>query len=300
MPYKKYFLIIPAVLIIGAIFIYGTAAKSNLLLKADVFISSDNLFQADTLLVVVKNEANEIAGNLGRVKLHFFRNEDNKDWVAIVGMPVNKNPGNYKLAINVAGKTPFQKDIKVSKKDFPVKSMVITPKLSQKGYTAEKIINTIKKEENKKLNAVLGIINPKAYFKKPFAYPLSEIKIVGDYGEIRKHKNYQIQHLGVDLKAPMNTPIYAINNGEIVFESNLPDYGNTLIIDHGLGVYSIYLHLSDFKMKIKDMAKQGDLIGLSGDSGYAIVPHLHFSVKVRGDSLDPLKFIQATQFQWQK
>ncbi len=292
---KRYYASIFTTLMVGAIIFPGTAFAVNNTLVPDVFVSSDALLQADTLLVTVKNEPQTITGKLGAVTLHFFRNETGADWVCIVGMPVNKKPGTYQLIINVETKTPFIKDITVLKRDFPVTELTITPDLIQKGYTAKKIISNIQNQENLALNKVLSAFTKKVYFTKPFISPLSEIRVVGDFGDIRATGNYKIQHLGVDLKALTGTNVYAVNDGKIVFEKNLPDYGNTLIIDHGLGVYSLYLHLSKFNIKVGEIVKQGDIIALSGATGYATGPHLHFSIKVRGSALDPLKFVQATQ-----
>lgn len=285
------------VVVLGALIVFPYYAKgeNNLLLASDVFVSSYNLAQADTFLVVVKNEPAKITGKLGSLKMHFLRNEDGKDWVAITGIAVGKIPGIYKLSINVPGKAPFKKNITVAKRKFPITKMVITPELLSKGYTAKKIINNIEKKENVDLNKVLDVFNPAPYFARPFIYPLDLIEVVGNFGDIRATKDYKIQHLGVDLKAPLNTNVYAVNNGQIVFAKSLPDYGNTIIIDHGLGVYSLYLHLAEFKAAEGQMVKQKDLVGLSGDSGYATGPHLHFAIKVRGAALDPLKFIQTTQ-----
>ena len=261
----------------------------------EVFISSYALTQADTLLVVVKNQSAKITGRLGSVKMRFFRSENNKDWIALVGMPVNKNPGTYNLVITIPGKALFTKNIKVSKRNFKITTMPMTPELLKKGYTPNKIINTVRNEENKAINKVLNNIDLISYVNKPFIYPLSEIKIVGDYGDIRTSHNDKIQHLGVDLKASKNTFLYALNDGKITIIKNLPDYGNTAIINHGLGVYSLYLHLAEFKVENGRTVKQGDIIGLSGDTGYVTAPHLHFSIKIRGASVDPLKFIEATK-----
>jgi len=264
----------------------------------EIIISSASFQQADTLKVVVKNEPGEITGKLGTVKARFFRNETGQDWVAFIGMPHNKLPGTYKLTVMVPGKALFQKSIKVAKRKYPVTNLVITPDLSKKGYTVKSIVQTVINEENKAINKVLSTINPSTYVIKPFIYPLSEIAITGGYGDIRVAKNYKIQHLGIDLKAPLDTPVLAVNDGVVVFTKNMPDYGNTLIIDHGLGVYSLYLHLSQFNVAANQAVKQGDVVALSGATGYATGPHLHFSIKMRGSSIDPLKFIEATQGEW--
>lgn len=269
----------------------------------DVFTSSDMLFQADALLVMVKNEPWPISGNLGNVPLRFFRSENQQDWVAIVGILINKTPGNYKLSVRVPNKITFQKNIKVAKRYFPFTQFPTTPELLAKGMTAKKIISTIGGTENKTLEKFTNVVTPRSYVSRPFSYPLGEIAVTGRsgaYGDIRKYKNYTIQHLGVDLKAKINTPVFAINNGVVAFTKSLPDYGNTLMIDHGLGVYSLYLHLNEFIVPVGKEVRQGDVIALSGATGYATGPHLHFSIKVRGATVDPLKFIAATQYLWRQ
>jgi murein DD-endopeptidase MepM/ murein hydrolase activator NlpD len=120
---------------------------------------------------------------------------------------------------------------------------------------------------------------------------------VGAFGNIRKSGDVSLQHLGVDLDANTGTPVYAINDGKVtgVLEG-LINYGNTVIIDHGLGIFSLYLHLDEFKVSLGQTVKKDDVIGLSGNTGYSIAPHLHFSIKLNGASVDPVKFINSAKF----
>jgi len=266
----------------------------NTLLSPEVFISSDKLLQADTLLIVVKNETNEITGTFGLIKLRFFRDKRDKNWVAITGAAIDKKPGEYKLSINVPGKAIFEKNILVSKRDFPATSLVVTKQLIQKGFTLKNIF-TVPDKKSKELAEILKIITAASYVNKPFVYPMFGVKDVGSFGNIRKSKDYTAQHLGVDLDALLNTPVFSVNDGKVVFADNIKNNGNTVAIDHGLGVYSLYLHLNKFNVAEGQTVKLGDIVGLSGDTGYSINPHLHFSIKMRGTSLDPLKFVQVTQ-----
>lgn len=269
-------------------------SAENTLSSPEVFISSDKLLQADTLLIMVKNETNEITGTFGSIKLRFFRDKSDKNWVAIIGATIDKKPGEYKLSINVPGKTVFEKDIFVSKRYFSVTSLVVTRQLIQKGFTLKNIF-TAPDKKSKKLEGILKIITSVSYVNKPFVYPLFEVKDVGSFGNIRKSKDYTAQHLGVDLNALPDTPVFAVNDGKVVFVDNIKNNGNTVAIDHGLGVYSLYLHLNKFNVAEGQTVKLGDIVGLSGNTGYSLAPHLHFSIKVRGASLDPLKFVQTTQ-----
>jgi len=272
----------------------GIFAASPAIATFDVRISSEKLLQADTLRVQV-NSVTEIKGRLGSVSLRFYKSEDGLSQIALIGMPVKKLPGKYALVITENNKQIFRKIITVSKRKFPVTVLTITPELKQKGFTAKKIVSTIKNKENAALNKALAHISSAPYSAKPFINPLPEITITGNYGDIRKSGKLAIQHLGADLKAPLNTPVLAVNDGKIVFQVSMPDYGNTLIIDHGLGVYSLYLHLSEFKAAVGDIVTQGQTVALAGATGYATGPHLHFSIKMRGSSVDPLKFIEASQ-----
>jgi murein DD-endopeptidase MepM/ murein hydrolase activator NlpD len=265
----------------------------------DVMISSVNVKQGDTIVFVVKNEPQDVVGKVGAVKIRFFRSENQLDWVGIIGMPVSKRPGKYAVLISTPGKASFRTTVTVSKTKWPVTNLEVTPDLAQKGYTAKSIVNTVQNDENKQLEGVLSVIDSPNYVSKPFIYPLQSISIVGPFGDIRKSGKYEIQHMGADLKAANGTSVQAVNDGKVVFEKEgMVDYGNIMIIDHGLGVYSLYLHLSQFNAKVGDFVKQGDVIALSGATGYVTGPHLHFGIKVRGSGVDPLKFIAATQNTW--
>ena len=129
---------------------------------------------------------------------------------------------------------------------------------------------------------------------------MKKIQVVGDFGNIRKSESSSIQHLGVDLKADTGTPVYAVNDGVVRFSEDLNTYGKTLIIDHGLGIFSLYLHLNEFKVFSEQRIEQDDIMGFSGNTGYSIAPHLHFSIKVNGANIDPLKFIDLTEKEMMK
>jgi len=118
---------------------------------------------------------------------------------------------------------------------------------------------------------------------------------VGAFGNIRKSGEISLQHLGVDLEANIDTPVYAINDGTVRLSQELTNYGKTIIIDHGMGIFSLYLHLDEFKVFERKAVKKGEIIALSGNTGYSIAPHLHLGVKISGSSVDPLRFIETTE-----
>ncbi|MBN1613712.1 MAG: M23 family metallopeptidase [Deltaproteobacteria bacterium] len=94
-------------------------------------------------------------------------------------------------------------------------------------------------------------------------------------------------HLGVDLASTMHSPVEASNNGIVVFTGPLGIYGNTVIIDHGLGLHSLYAHLSSLEVRKGQSVKRGDSLGSTGTTGLAGGDHLHFSIIVGGEFVNP-------------
>ncbi len=285
-------------LVLSAVFLLGFGrvfAREGILLSSEISFSSEGLQQGDTLLIKIKKEAGlkEVSGEFLSSKIDFLKSEAG-DWIGITGVDARTKSGKYNLVINLPGGSKYEKKFTVVKRKFPVTVMQVTKELKNQGYSPQSIIEDMASQETPVLNRILKTYLPTAYFAKPFIYPLSKVEIVGDFGNIRKNQGASFQHFGVDLDAEMGTPVYAVNDGIVSLTDSLPTYGKTMIIDHGLGIYSLYLHLSEFKFSKGDKVKQGDVTGLSGNSGYSIAPHLHFSIKVNNSAIDPLLFVETS------
>ena len=261
----------------------------------EISLSAAELYQGDTLMITVNNvpEGEKITGKFNGKSFNFFPTESKGKWIALLGIDAKKAPGEYFLSVFLSDKLKTEEAITVKKSDFFVTKIVITPELEEKDLTSSNISNTIATKDGVIIYEVLVKYHPTAYFNQSFVYPLDEIINVGAFGNIRKDGDITIQHLGVDLDAVEGTPIYAINSGKVVLVEELTVYGNTIIIDHGLGIYSLYLHLSEFKVAEGEMIEKGQSIGLVGNTGWSLGSHLHLSIKVDGASVDPLKFIEA-------
>ena len=260
-----------------------------------LFISSLLLEQGDTLLVKVENVSSgvEISGSFRNEELSFFSLGSNT-LATIVGIDTKAISGKYNLSVRI-GDENIIKEITVLRKDFPVTELVITSELEAKGYTPSTVASGITKRDGPSINDATQKHTSIAHFDEGFGYPLDTITNVGAFGNIRKQGDSAIQHLGVDLDAHTGTPVYSINSGMVVFTETLVIYGNTLVVDHGLGIYSLYLHLSSFGVAKDEMVARGQIVGYSGNSGYSIEPHLHFSVKVDGARVDLLRFIDTVR-----
>jgi murein DD-endopeptidase MepM/ murein hydrolase activator NlpD len=96
----------------------------------------------------------------------------------------------------------------------------------------------------------------------------------------------------LDYGVPSGTPVHAANRGTVILARPLYFEGSCVVIDHGRGLFSLYLHLSDFKVKEGDQVETGQLIGLSGGSGRATGPHLHLAIRWQGVYLDPALLLE--------
>ena len=125
-----------------------------------------------------------------------------------------------------------------------------------------------------------------------FVNPLGVVEITDAFGVKRSYLNGESRHGGVDLRASVGTQVRAVNSGVVVLTARgFSLEGNMVIVDHGSGVFSLYLHLSKINVKENQKVKKSQEIGLSGSSGAVTGPHLHFMVKANGANVDPLSFI---------
>jgi murein DD-endopeptidase MepM/ murein hydrolase activator NlpD len=101
----------------------------------------------------------------------------------------------------------------------------------------------------------------------------------------------QTMHGGIDISAPMHTPIVAAAGGTVILAQFEAGLGNAVIVSHGYGMKTTYGHLAKLKVRAGQTVKRGDVIGWVGSTGLSTGPHLHYEVEHRGAGMDPLKFI---------
>lgn len=133
------------------------------------------------------------------------------------------------------------------------------------------------------------------YFKGPFQEPLNSFK-TSIYGKKRIYNNHKHgQHLGTDYRAPVGEKIPATNRGKVVLARDLFYTGYTVLIDHGLDVFTNYGHLSKTLVEEGSIVEKGDIIGLSGNTGRTSGPHLHWGVKIQGQYVDGVSLVEETK-----
>ncbi len=105
-------------------------------------------------------------------------------------------------------------------------------------------------------------------------------------GEVIDHA----YHLGYDLAVTQRHPIEAANHGVVVFTGDLGIYGNTVILDHGLGLFTLYGHMSSIDVKVGETVKQQQILGKTGETGLAVGDHLHYAILIHGVPVLPLEW----------
>ena len=161
-----------------------------------------------------------------------------------------------------------------------------------------KYVNTVIRNKNESLIHKIASECKNVYpmFEGGFIYLENAAKL-GGFADYRKYKyNGKIiegadaYHKGLDFASVKNAPVKASNNGKVVFTGFLGIYGNSVIIDHGLCVYTIYSHLSEIDVKEGQTVKKGQYIGKTGTTGLAVGDHLHYGVLVNGIEVNPIQW----------
>lgn len=208
-----------------------------------------------------------------------------------LGLDLNLKPGTYILAAAIQFEDGFlknvQKEISVIAKEFPQKKLWVDEKFVTPPAEALERIRT----ESKLIQSIYSAYTEIWLGEGSFIVPTPD-KVNPNFGERRVFNNQpRSPHTGIDISSPQGTPVKASNSGRIVFANDLYYAGNTVIIDHGLGVFSFYCHFSKILAVRGDTIQKGDIIGEVGATGRVTGPHLHWSVRVRNSRIDPFSLL---------
>ncbi|NVJ53647.1 MAG: M23 family metallopeptidase [Campylobacteraceae bacterium] len=257
-------------------------------------ISSKKIENANTIfLKIVKKNIKEPKLTLDKHNINFFAFSKEKDsYYALIPISYYKELKKYKIIISyIENEKKVFKGIPIEVIDGNYKSEVINVD-SSKVVLNEKDKQRVSKEYEEAMK-IYETTTSKLYIKEKFIYPL-ETKITSDFGKKRVYNGtLKSYHSGTDYRASVGTKIKASNDGKVVIAKNRFYAGNSIVIDHGNGIYSGYYHLSKMYYKEGDLIKKGDILGLSGSTGRVTGPHLHFSFRIHGVQVDPLQAIRV-------
>lgn len=213
----------------------------------------------------------------------------NDRMAALVEIPVAQAPGAFKVTFLQGATDDAAKAVPMTDGEF---SFSITEKAFQKSvFSVSKTLQDTRSDENlakdsEKTRKARATSNPTPLWNGAFQWPISGTFGTG-YGAQRLiNGQISYRHSGIDISAPRGTPVQAPNDGKVVLAETLIVSGNTVILDHGMGLFSSLLHMDSLVVKPGDSVKKGDVVGYVGSTGFSTGPHLHWTVVLHGSQVD--------------
>jgi murein DD-endopeptidase MepM/ murein hydrolase activator NlpD len=214
-------------------------------------------------------------------------------WETVVGVDLDSKAGEHAGEIVIgfdnsrAERRPAT--IVVEPVKFPTTELKVDDQYVQLSPANQQRAN----REAKELEAIYSKLTPEILWTKPFAVPVEGQMKGSNFGHRRVFNGQaRAPHSGSDLKASTGTPIHATNRGRVVLARNLFFSGNTVILDHGVGIYTVYAHLSRIDVKPAQVVDSSQLLGLAGATGRVTGPHLHWAARIQGARVDPFSLLR--------
>ncbi len=238
------------------------------------------------------------SGGINRAEIQFLGRaytmgweQNSGAWLAFLGLDLGIKPGSYpiyvSLLLNDGTTKHIRRELLIQDKEFPVTRLWVKQEyVTPPAEALERI-----KVEAELLEEIYNIFTPSWLGEGPFIIP-SDGEAKPNFGERRIFNNEpRSPHSGVDISSPLGAPVLACNSGKVVLANDLYYAGKTVIIDHGLGVFTLYCHFSKIIAKRGTMVKKGETIGEIGATGRVTGPHLHWGVRVSGSRIDPFSLL---------
>jgi murein DD-endopeptidase MepM/ murein hydrolase activator NlpD len=262
----------------------------------ELHLSAPESSQGSLLLVEVKSEKQlaDLKGDWDGRNVPFWQEAGGEArQKGLVGVDLEKAPGEYEL--KATGQTANGENITCSAKLEVKEGKFATEKLTVGKQFVEPSAEQIKRanEERQKLRDIFDRVTPERLWDGKFRIPLEGVTTGSNFGKRRiLNGNPGSPHSGTDFPAPTGTPVHAAQRGRVVLAEELFFSGNTVVLDHGLGVYTFYGHLSEIGVKVGDALEAGAVLGKVGATGRVTGPHLHWGLTVERARVNPLQIVK--------
>lgn len=219
-------------------------------------------------------------------------------WAALLGVPSDLAPGGYDLRISAdhaSGTVDLERPLRVEAGDFAHEEIPLSAALTE----LRERPSPEREAQAREYWRIITAFHPADLFQEgPLRDPLVTWIVTAPFGERRVYryangKTSADLHYGIDMAAPLGTPVYAAGRGRVAFAGAWLLTGNSVVIEHLPGVYSSYFHLRTILVKEGDLVAQGQEIGTVGETGLATGPHLHWQITVAGVPVSPDRLLHA-------
>jgi murein DD-endopeptidase MepM/ murein hydrolase activator NlpD len=251
-------------------------------------LSQTECTQGEFFIVEAKGAQDEPTLFFMERKWQMFPEKEGR-WIAMVPAENLSTPGGYAFLLQ-DGEREQRREVRVKASSLPVQ--YITLRGSKAGLHATET-------EKTRVRAALHSLTTEKLNRGPFTLPCNGA-VTSIFGRKRSYNGGPATsyHKGVDFGAPSGTPILAPASGAVVLAGTVEEgfvvHGNTVILDHGRGLTSVYLHMSAITVKEGDLVQQGEEIGRVGHTGISTAPHLHWGTYLYGISVNPLLLLKES------
>jgi murein DD-endopeptidase MepM/ murein hydrolase activator NlpD len=242
------------------------------------------------VLVQGPGSAASIEGSLGSRTLTFFPYAGGQ--AAVVGIDLESKPGAaaWRLAVLEPGRGPrtLTGRVTIQRRDFPVQKLTLpTGMVDLDPETERRAVS-----EGERLRSLYGTITPERLWRGRFVRPVAGHEPPSGFGARRIiNGKPRAPHSGGDYAAERGTPVVAANSGRVALVADFFFPGRLVVVDHGLGLYTLYFHLDSVTVTDGEMVDQGQRLGTVGATGRATGPHLHFGAQVGPARIDPASLL---------
>ncbi|MEW6614486.1 MAG: M23 family metallopeptidase [Thermodesulfobacteriota bacterium] len=242
--------------------------------------------------VLVPRGTRSLTGEFQEKGLSFYKTKKSRLFRTLIGIDMETDPGTYQLVISAKNRSgrvvKGRYRIRIKGRDFGEQRITLPEEM------VELDDNTLKQveEEEKKVKEIWIKERNDRLWRGKFIKPLDG-EITSPFG-VRRILNElsRNRHNGVDLEAEMGEEIRSSNAGIVVFAGELYFSGESVIVDHGRGLYTMYFHLSRIDVDEGQRVKKGEILGLAGSTGRSTGPHLHWGVRLHGARVDPFSLLR--------
>ena len=261
-------------------------------------LSSAQVVDGSIVLITVKTPAPDpkITGTFEESEFSFFASPDRGEgtYEGVMAIPFNHKSGETKVTIHASAGTDVKNEeltFNIVDGNYPSEAL----KVDERRVNPRKKDMKRIKREIKEVHKIYAISTPHKFWKGPFELPIQS-DVTSQFGTKRMlNGEMQTFHRGLDLRAKVGTPIHSAAPGKVVLAKSLFFTGNTVLVDHGYGIYTLYAHMSRIKVKLGQEITDHKLIGLSGKTGRVSGPHLHWGAIVQRTQVNPMDLTRVMQ-----
>lgn len=249
------------------------------------------IFQGDIVELEIPGAGlTAVEGRMGNTTIPFFPSA-NGSYTAVVGADLEAKPGLVTIVVKGTTLNGGQRDrqisLRVRAKSFKKESFSVAKEFDQLSPEA---LEKIRQDQEQFSRAFMTSVSERLW-EGHFLSPVSS-EVSSPFGYRRVINGIpRAPHTGVDLRAVLGSDVFAANHGRVALLGDFFFSGYSLVLDHGAGLYTMYFHLSEFKVEMGSAVRKGDVIGLSGMSGRVTGPHLHWGARLNGARVDPVELI---------